>query len=234
MLTEIWDFITTPASPWARKNGFLYYSVAMAHRARRCSVHWGSHLTNCHTVFGNFLQQNSQAETLTIFGSGLLIETPLHLIPSSIKEVNLVDVVHTKDVRRSVQKILAGGDFKTQIHWHEIDLLNQEVTVKSDLVVSANLLSQLPLRGALTTGLTAYEIQAQHWERLRQSAPARLLFSDYQMNVLDVNGDTIERRATVDYPVDWQGRWTWNLAPAPEIAKDISVTLDMGMYQETN
>jgi hypothetical protein len=197
-------------------------------------VHWGLHLENCHQAFQNFLLAEPRAESLSILGSGLLLETPLHLIPESIKELNLVDVVHTKDVRRSVQKIASERGFRFQVNWIEADLLGQELKVRTDLVVSANLLSQLPLQGIATTSLSASEIQRQHWQKIRDCAPARLLFSDYQMNVRNLRGEVIETQKTVENPVDWQKKWTWNLAPAPEIAKDISVTLDMGLVQELN
>ena len=229
MLFEAWDFLTTPAAFWARRRGFLHYSIAMAYRARRCSSAWSGHLENCRTEFSSFLSAFPEAKTLAILGSGLMIETPPELIPSGIEIIYLYDAVHTKEVRQKIQKSPHSEKFILQ----EIDLISPELPIPVDLLVSANLLSQLPLHAPsqLQGKQNRKNIQEQHIKLCQKSASNFLLYSDLKMNFRDNQGDLIQQEKTVDITANWKNNWLWNLAPAPETDKNYSIELEVSSFQ---
>jgi hypothetical protein len=242
MLSELWDFWTTKSSDEARRDGHLYHAIALAHRARRCQQHWQPHLESCHELINKI----PKGDSLTIFGSGLLLETPLNILVKKYNTINLIDAVHTKEARFKVKKItdslLAAGK-NIQIQMVELDLNKEFYKVKSDYFISANILSQIGFVSAqkwLKQGMTDNEIekktanlQLKHLEQLKMTSEKGLLFSDYKMQILDLQNQLVEEKPTVaeELKLVWQKQWDWNLAPAPELSKDYSVRLVVGNIQ---
>jgi hypothetical protein len=241
MIQELWDYLTTTTSSAARKEGYLYHSIALAHRARRCRQHWSAHLEMCRTSISKRMKQREKGGTLAILGSGLLLETPLDILLPEFDRIDLVDVVHTKDVRKSISNF----QDKDKIHFIEMDLNKQAIESKYDFVISANLLSQLPyvIVGKLREGRKATvkleeeaqritkDLQARHLQQICELSSERLLLSDFELKAYDLQGKLIETCATVDsgLNVSWSPTWAWKLAPAPELSKDYSVELTVGI-----
>jgi hypothetical protein len=243
MIQELWDYLTTSASAPARKEGYLYHSIALAHRARRCHQHWSEHLEECHKNISSRFSRRAKGGRLAVLGSGLLLETPLEILLPQFDQIDLVDVVHTKDVRSRVAKT-AGNE---KIHFTEMDLNKQTLTEKYDFVISANLLSQLPyvISNQMREGKPAddelesriqnlsKDLQSRHIEQLCALSKERLLFSDFQLHIRGLDQKIIETSTTVDKELNlkWKPTWAWNLAPAPEFSKDYSVELIVGIAQ---
>ncbi len=63
-------------------------------------------------------------------------------------------------------------------------------------------------------------------------APNGLLFSDHQVNMLRLDGAIDEECLSVDprLNINWESKWKWDLAPAPEIEKKRSVQLREGIF----
>jgi len=199
MIREVWDYLTTKSSTTARKEGYLYTAIALSARAKRCEKYWQTHLANCHAEIEKRILQHSGH--LAVLGSGLLLETPIELLEKYFNEITLVDIVHTKQALNKAKN-------KKNIHLVEIDLngiysnkiyLNnsQSKFGNFDFVISANLLSQLPLHvcqkmmkqniAQEIISEKAYELQKKHLQDIRSYAQHGLLFSDYKVSLIPDN-----------------------------------------------
>ena len=174
------------------------------------------------------MQKSSTAQTLAILGSGLMLETPLDLVPDHITEIHLIDAVHTKQVRKTLQMHPRAG----HLRWHEIDFNRNPKLQKFDILVSANLLSQIPLKADPRSQKTRKDWQMQHLDFCQAHAQKGLIFSDFRMIVKDLAGQVQKTQVTVDLDLPWSQKWIWNLAPAPEISKEYSIELEVGCFSK--
>jgi hypothetical protein len=200
-----------------------------------------------------------QSGHVIVLGSGLLWETPLAILQERFSKITLVDVVHVKEVREALKKHAATagaiddrrgighgvgighGGAAAQIELLEMDLNRQVPPGKYDFVISANVLSQLPLvptqllrkKGASSTALmqTADNLQKLHLQMVRELAPHGFMMSDYELHIHDLEGEIVETGETVSkrLEVAWEKSWNWNLAPAPELSTAYSVQLKVGV-----
>lgn len=234
MLSELWDFFTTKSTANARKEGYLYHAIALAHRARRCEKFWQEHLDRSHEQ----IIKIPIGDRLVVLGSGLLMETPLDLLASKFAKITLVDAVHTKQARAKIEKF--SHESKTKINLVEMDLNTDFFLEKADYYISANILSQIafvPTQNWLKEKISEAEIekrtcelQARHLEQLSKISNQGLLFSDFEMHILDLQNKIIDEKSTVaqELKIKWNKTWSWDLAPAPELSKDYSVRLIVG------
>ncbi len=233
MIQELWDYFTTSSTSKARANGYLYHSIALAHRARRCRQHWSEHLRNCHQLLNSKLPK---ASTLAVLGSGLLLETPPQILAQSFEKIDLIDVVHTKTVRELVGR----SEHRERFRFVELDLNQDDLGNHFDFIISANLLSQLSYvpgnrlrkqgQDEAQISKLSMELQDRHLRQIRQAATRYLLFSDFQINIRDLKGEILDSSSTVSEQLEipWQQKWSWNLAPAPEFSRLHSVELIVG------
>ena len=217
MITELWEYLTTPASKEARDEGHLYNSIALAQRARRCRGSWRPHLQQCHALVADAIVE-FQPKTVAILGSGLLLETPPELFDQESK-VDFVDVVHNKDVRSK--------KLSPRFRLMEYNLNDKFPKDQYDLIISANLLSQLPLTRPADE---AARLQLRHWNWLKNCGSKVLLYSDYQIQFLDDRGQLMESESTVSESlnIEWHKEWLWDVAPIPEYQSDTALRFKMG------
>ena len=244
MIQELWDFITTKSTASARDEGYLYHSIALAHRARRCQTHWHEHLKNCHHQLLLHLKDLKQKKRVAVLGSGLLLETPAEILAQHFAQIDLVDVVHTKDVRKKISSLPSAAQFNLI----ELDLNKSFIEDSYDFVISANLLSQLPYVLAkkirqenkdkkelsdLENEIEkmTFDLQSRHFQQVKSLSKNIFLFSDFEIELHDKKGKLIEQSPTVDssLSIKWENSWIWNLAPIPEISTDYSVDLRVGV-----
>lgn len=239
MIFEYWDYLTTPASSHSRKEGYLYHSVALAHRAKRCRKYWQSHIQQCQLSVIQKINKLSAKNSAVVLGSGLMIETPLEILATQFNKIDLVDVVHAKEVRKKIQKFEKSSD---KFNLIELDLNLKFLEGKYDFVISANILSQLPnviinrkieskkISENEIQDLT-FELQKRHLEQIKSLSENIFLFSDYELKIKNKKTNETEITNTVDPRLNlkWKNSWLWNIAPAPEISKYESVELKVGI-----
>lgn len=93
-------------NPQAREYGYVYRSIALEQRYKRCHESWRHHLSCSHKEIKKIVSEvNSNFGALWILGSGLLLETPLELFLDSFDKIFLVDAVHLSSLRRKVKLI---------------------------------------------------------------------------------------------------------------------------------
>ena len=159
MILEALEWIITPASLLARRSGLLAGQIAIRHRAQRCRALWHSHLNATRQAIRTHLVQNARPlGCVMVMGSGHLHDCALDDLLRHAEKVILVDIVHplelywhlarnkgrivlvTRDLSFSLKAALRG-----QKRTEEPDAAFVELVQKSDLVISLNLLSQLPI-----------------------------------------------------------------------------------------
>lgn len=100
MLREAFEYWTTPCSPQARRLGYLAEAVALGARHRRQRLGWEPHAAACRRFITQAAALAPAGGRAVVIGSGLLIEIPLDALRARFDEVLLIDMVHTRSVRR--------------------------------------------------------------------------------------------------------------------------------------
>jgi hypothetical protein len=243
--------LLTPSSRPLRGMGYLRELRGIKARARRCWRAWQPHLERSKAVIRVAIEPCQQRRKAVILGSGLLHDVPVAEISAAFREVLLVDIVHplkswwpawrynnlrpvigdvtgTAEEVFRVAKIAGAALPRTE---PSLFLHDPEV----DLVVSLNLLSQLPViptehltrAGAhLPDAIAAYGrwlIEA-HLDYLQRFQCPVALISDVEKLTVDRAGTVVERKSALrDVPLPWRGEeWTWHLAPRPEADQNYS------------
>lgn len=245
MLREAWSWLTTPCPAEARRLGYLRESIATAARARRCAAAWAEHLRRCRELI---LAEAPGGRCLRLLGAGLLHDLPLAELAARYGRLELVDWVFAPATRRQLRchpHVLAIEQDVTGIAAAlraartpdavEALLASPEPGEDPELVISLNLLSQLPLLplehlarafpGVAEDRLNAWglRLMERHLQRLEQ-APAALLLADAAQEDRDGAGTLLARRdygAHFGYGSRAIAAWDWSLAPPGERADGI-------------
>lgn len=241
MLAEIVEYLATPCPKAARRLGYLTEAVAIRARHRRCRHAWHEHLENCRAAVMEAARSCSRRDTVLIAGSGALLDLPVRELSGLFRQVILFDIVHpwtarlrtlalsnvrldTADATGILEDVASGRMPKpapTALYRDQ----------KPDLVVSANILSQLalmPVKRLKAAGthspeeLAAYagELQSAHLAWLAGFTGTRLLLTDTHWSDGVHGGPLLEDLAL---PEPWR-TWTWAMAPRPEIHPDRDVS----------
>ncbi|MGL5363788.1 MAG: hypothetical protein ACRDBH_12980 [Bosea sp. (in: a-proteobacteria)] len=156
MLAEFALWLTTPVPRAIRRMGLLGDSVRLWSRGRRRASDWASHEAQCHVIVHKAVAGLARRDTVVVLGSGLARDVPLEALCATFMRVVLVDAVHLLPLRLKVRKFgnvvletreltgLAGlldGSASVRV----APLADLQEDSRIDLVISANVLSQLPL-----------------------------------------------------------------------------------------
>ena len=246
MLREWLTHRMTPAPEPLKRLGYLKEQIAIAARHRRLFPAWKEHLERSRRFVlwsaANCPGQNK----VVILGSGGLLDVPLGDLADDFAEVVLIDIFHPPAVR-------AWAAQYPNVYLDEVDLtglvddlaqgempaeppLPDLPDADADLVVSLNLLSQLPLIPARhvpekQAKAFATEIQRQHLRAL-QALPGRVCLITETVREFVEDGDVDETEPTlgdIKLP-EPDERWIWNLAPAPEIERNRDLRLRVAAY----
>lgn len=234
----------TPALPLARRFGLLQESVALWSRGLRQRKAWAEHHARCRRLVAEVAAELPQHRKAVILGSGFLRDIPLNALCQGFDEVVLVDIVHLPPVRlrllprRNVR--LLTSDLTGAMAWlaGEADgradplagLIADEAV---DLVVSANLLSQLawpvadwledhPARAAALPSDMPARCIAWHLDDLSRFKGHVCLISDVEMVERERDGaihDRLDLTYGVKLPPEDES-WLWPVAPFGEAERD--------------
>lgn len=243
MIKEFWQYITTqPTLPYVKEMGFLKESIAMRARAERCQASWGSHYQNCQKAIVRAASRAVKKRKVVIFGAGSLNDIPLGILSAQFEQVCLVDLAFLKpavelaaqfdnveliehDVTESLKWIEQGQSFvQSPERW-----LNDD---QVDLVVSLNLITQLPLipvrwlieRFNLSeenADVVGKQLIFAHLNYLRQFHGEVCLIADRSGIDFDRDGNEMDR-----YDPWWDIEapkadmtWEWELIPLGEVSR---------------
>ncbi len=156
MLAEFAIWLTTPVPRVIRRMGLLGDSVRLWSRGRRRKTDWAAHEAQCHAVVHKAMAALARRDTVVVLGSGLARDIPLEALCAAFRRVILVDAVHLLPLRLRVRRFsnvvletreltglgrLLEGSATARI----APLADLQEYPGIDLVISANVLSQLPL-----------------------------------------------------------------------------------------
>lgn len=248
MIAEWLTHKLTPALPEARKLGYLRELIAISARHQRCHAAWRDHLARTRRFVLWAVANCRRSGKVTVLGSGLLLDLPLTDLAAEFDEVVLVDIVHgwtprdRADVLPNVRLVeadltdmaetIAGGEVPAQPPVPKIP------DGDADLVISLNLLGQLPLIPMRhvpeeTADRFAAAVQRHHLRAL-QALPGQVcLITETRREWLaDGTVDAWEDPLfglTLPEPEE---SWTWRLAPAPELEPDRDLRLRVDAYSD--
>lgn len=248
------DCWLTPCPRHLRDMGQMRELSGIRRRWRRFADAWAPHCERTRCLVVQAMAQCPQRHRAIVVGSGFLHDVPLRELSEAFREVVLVDLVHPLSTRFAVRRYrnvrLVAGDITNalaSIHAcaHTGDALPRPQAgladaAEADLLVSLNLLSQLPCMAesylrrqgshsdADIAALCRHLIQA-HLEYLRDRRGVTTVISDTVVRILDAFGNEVSRRSTLwDLPFPWSGEeWTWLLVPRrdrfPHHAEELQV-----------
>jgi hypothetical protein len=244
MLLELLENLLTPCSRQVRIMGYLREVVGIGARYRRCKSAWEPHLDRCRDLIRHAITVCPVRRRAVVLGSGRLYDVPLEELAAAFTQVVLVDLVHPLPARwRSrrlshVQRVTAdvtgvldalqtvaysGGTLPKSapsLFQHDHDV---------DLVISLNLLSQLPIipcrylrrwNRFTEDALESFGLQLMqaHVEYLQSFRCTKCLLADVAFLSVDALGHVIEETdALPGITLPWPGEeWVWQLAPGGE------------------
>lgn len=223
---------------------------------------WIPHLKNCQDLFTDTVASLPQKKRVVVLGSAHLHEIPMHLLVDNFEQITLVDVVHplkhhwltkrnprlklvTQDLTQALQHLERLTSLE-ELHDLGKELAGKDIFhFEADLIVSANLLSQLALlpidaiEKKLKRELTIDEkdqictdFAQTHLKNLDGCTGKKLIYADREVIYKDPEGEVIYRG---HYPVNFQGykelkKWNWQLAPLGEASKKYSVEMNIEAY----
>lgn len=244
MLAELALQALTPATPLARRFGLLREGIALWSRGLRQRKSWEPHQARCRAIIAEVAGTLPQRRKAVVLGSGPARDIPLDRLCASFDEVVLVDIVHLPLLRlklwRQAKVSLISRDLTGAMAWlageaegRQDPLADLVADDRVDLVISANLLSQLawpvadwlednPARAAaLPDGLPARCI-GWHLADLARFKGHVCLISDVEMVERDRKG-AIHERLDLTYGVELPKEdesWLWPVAPFGEAERD--------------
>jgi hypothetical protein len=258
MLAEWLKHLTTPCPSPFKAMGYLKELIAMEARSKRCGDAWAPHLRECRAVIEKATEGIGHRK-VTVLGSGLLLDFSLDLLADTFDDVVLVDIVHLPAVQKrvgasaNVQLVTNDLTGVAEATWNHVQqgrsgplpspapshLTDTGPCGDSDLVVSANLLTQLPLMplGLLMDKAKGYpddemktfarRIVENHLQFLAALPGRACLLTETQRVIYGgPNGDEMieEIDPLFGASIPASGRkWMWNIAPRPEINPHIDL-----------
>ena len=237
MLIEALHYLATLPFTARDKRPYIRSSVSLWARARRCAKDWQAHEDNSKALVRTKVAGLHQRRTVVVLGSGLLRDVPIELLAKKFDTVVLVDLVHLASVRMKMMRkkyrnvrlssrdlsgydaLIAGGAIEPLSFLRQVPYL--------DLVISANLLSQLGIgasqrlaaepAGPVATEGSRRLIEA-HLDGMRQLPAATCVITDTTYSVLDRSGTVLETtdllRGIEVAPV--AKVWDWPVSPFGE------------------
>jgi hypothetical protein len=246
VLAELGLYLITRVPRPVRRLGLLRESVGLWSRSSRQRAAWAPHYARCRAVVAQAVRAIGHGRTVLVLGSGLVRDVPVDLLAARFERVVLVDAVHLPTVRLRLARhrnlVFDRRDLTGALDWlagrvgGRVAPLEDYLADDSvDLVISANLLSQLPI--PLDNWI---ERQNGRAERFPEDVPARAvrwhlddlarfrcpvcLLSDVEMREEDREGKVGERLDLLHgacLPVPDEA-WDWPVAPFGEIERDFA------------
>jgi hypothetical protein len=242
MLPEILLYVTAEAAPGMRRLGLVNDAVALWSRATRCRTAWAPHEAHCHKIVEAAISDLNRRRTALVLGSGLLRDVPLVTLLARFDGVILADAVHLWPARRrsvSPRASRVALDLTGLSGWlgggaagraEPLARFHSDPTI--DFVLSANVLSQLPMsvdrwrdRHPGRARALPVDIERQivrwHLDDLARFQGRVCLLTDTRHREIDRSGAVVEETdllhgERLPQPDD---AWDWEVAPRGELGR---------------
>lgn len=240
MLAELALRLLTPAGSMTRRLGLVSESAALWARGLRQRRAWAEHHRRCREVVAAVVGALPSRRTVVVMGSGLMRDVSLTLLRQRFARVILVDAVHLPQMRLRAAShrnvTLLTRDLTGVMGWLGGGATGRSDPVADliaapaiDLVISANLLSQLawpvedwldaqPDTAAALPADLPQRCIAWHLADLQRFSCRVCLISDVETLTRDASGTILDRfdlMRGVAVPPSDEG-WDWPVAPLGE------------------
>lgn len=245
VILEALEYLVTPCPRWARTCGFAFEAMAYHGRYRRNQAAWQPHLDQSKRIIREAIDKCPTRRTAVIGGSGYGFDLPLEELAESFDRVYLVDAIQPWKIRyaaltnRSLKTAHADlSDIVTMArkgHWpNHIAVPAYFLSHPGvDLVVSANVISQLPVmplkqlgrRVNLDPGRSAelqFNVMARHIDWLNSFDAVRVLIGDQARTEIKKGAETRIEILEGHKLGPAAGQWDWPIAPAGEFRRQKS------------
>jgi len=246
MIRELITYCLSQAVPGARSAGLVREVVAIKARHRRHASDWALHLEQCKSHIIDALKRANPLKPVLVLGAGPCLDLPIKELAAHPAGATLVDAVLLPSTKRLVSKYPnlkfklsdISGALNQKGEALEIPNLAPIDTIGYGLIISANILSQLPLSFISVPAETEEEkavmtgLQVAHMESLKISGIPVLIISDYE--AISVASNVRSAYTTIDSVIfsdDFIDSWKWPVAPLGEISPQIEVCLEVGAWQ---
>ena len=240
------NYLTTPVPFYLRKMGYVREMKALGARRNRCRASWRIHLEHTQASILEAARQCEHKHKALIIGSGLLFDIPVLELSRLFHDVVLVDIVHLWRVHRQtspfpnvrlVQRDVTGMVERSYMAGRRRKLapmplrrIEYFLDEGFDLVVSANILSQLPvlpneylsrrirLVGQEQVSAFSKAVVENHLDWISSFPGVTCLIADLER--LQYNEKKFVSREASLWGVtlpEGGRQWIWDLAPRPEI-----------------
>jgi len=246
----------TPSDRRAKRMGFLYESIAISARYSRNFRKWRPHLQACKKHIADSISMVPATGRIVILGSGAWHDMPVSKLARHGAQIDLVDIVHLPLARMKAKlhsnfnliEADLTGYAEAYDKWDgRADSLPEPPAVapfsieRADLVISLNILSQLPI--AFTASPPASEAEARlasalqwaHLDALGKVKGRVLLISDHHRT--EITSKEIHEIPTVQkslLPDNMVDSWAWHIAPLGEVDRDTDIKLRVGVWKDFN
>lgn len=247
MILEALNYAATwPLTPPAFRS-FIPSSVSLWSRANRCAAAWRAHEENTRRVVAETVSALPARRSCVILGSGLMRDMPVRLLGNAFDTVILVDLLHLASTRarlwrqgarsfRLIHRDVSGFEAIRRGDAAEPLAFLARVPYL-DLVISANLLSQLaigagrrlekeePAMGEEEREALLGKVVEVHLEGLRALSCPALLVSDIGFEIVNRAG-AVEDRVDLTHGAalpEAGESWDWPVAPLGEASKNYAL-----------
>ena len=261
MLSEFFEYLRSKASKPVKNLGYVYSSIALVKRAKRQKEDWNEHIRSCHNLWMSILH-NESYKSITVLGSGPLTELPVDFILDRCDELRLVDIVHPRAIRSTWSKNpkikFVEADLTGAVNWLselkelptcEFAFSAPAALEKADLVVSANLFSQLSLEPSwylnkkfglsydseLMKALIEKLLEEHIYHLKTYGAQKVVAYTDVERSYLNPDGEVLEVHKSRVPDESLLGKkldgWEWNLCPLGEESKDYEIKMRVRAFE---
>jgi hypothetical protein len=247
MLLEALKYLTTPCAPHFKSMGYLHELIAMGGRYHRCRTAWHPHLEQTKSVIKDAIRHTAGSDKAIVLGAGTLSDIPLNTLSTHFNTVELLDICFLRSTKKKAQQysnvqlraaditglaanLYASAEIPAPSIQDHPDLID------GDLLISANILSQLPVipilylqkknPGLEQAELTAFErhIIENHIELLNRFKVTTCLITEVEREFLcdDQVLETEDLLSSVKLGIEGHS-WFWDLAPKGEASQDYAI-----------
>lgn len=247
MLSEAFKYLTTPCAPHFKSMGYLHELIATEARYHRCRAAWQPHLEQTKSVIKDAISRKSSNGKAIVLGAGILSDIPIHALSTHFEVVELIDVCFLNSTKKKIRqysnvrlraaditglakKLHENSETPTPVVPDDLDL------VDADLVISANILSQLPFIPVTylqkknpdsdEASQTVFErrIIESHLGLLSKCPGTTCLITEVERTFLDGDHvlETEDLLSGVEIGIEGQ-TWFWDLAPKGEASPDYAI-----------
>lgn len=263
MIIEFLKYLFNPVPIYIRKFGYLKESIAIEARYNRNKSAWTNHLEQTKNFIITSSDSLPQRRKAVVIGSGSLYDLPIEYLSKNFNEVICVDIIHLRSSKNILKKFknfsliekdilgvserlynnYLSGSNKLPTARHEFSFLEKDV----DMVISLNLLSQLPLMPkafieenfeVAENGLNDYcrNLIKAHLEFLKRLSCKSVLITETSREFISKSNKLIKSENTlfgieIDNPAN---KWNWEVAPIGEYSNKYSIKNKISAYHSIN